>query len=74
MNSSSEKETGLTPQEAGDLIGCSAYTIKELARGGRIPFYKVGSMYRFTHSALMEWVNEQEIKNYKKGELGNGKH
>lgn len=60
-----KKETGLTPQEAGALVGCSAYTIKELARGGRIPFYKVGSMYRFTRSTLIEWMSEQETRNYK---------
>mgnify|MGYP002860318328 CR=1 FL=1 len=30
------KERGLTPQEAADLIGCSAYTVKELARGNRL--------------------------------------
>ena len=60
-----KKETGLTPQEAGALVGCSAYTIKELARGGRIPFYKVGSMYRFTRSTLIEWMREQETRNYK---------
>ena len=61
-----DKETGLTPQEAGDLLGCSAYTIKELARGNRIPFYRVGNRYRFTRSTLTEWMAEQEKKNYKK--------
>ena len=60
------KETGLTPQEAGDLLGCSAYTIKELARGNRIPFYRVGNRYRFTRSTLIEWMAAQEQKNYKK--------
>lgn len=58
-----EKEVGLTPQEAGSLIGCSAYTIKELARGHRIPFYRVGSKYMFTRSALMRWIAEQEEQN-----------
>ena len=54
-----DKETGLTPQEAGDLLGCSAYTIKELARGNRIPFYRVGNRYRFTRSTLTEWMAAQ---------------
>lgn len=61
------KETGLTPVEAGALIGCSAYTIKELARGKRIPFYKVGTRYMFTRSALLKWVTDQEEKNYNDG-------
>lgn len=59
------KESGLTPMEAGELIGCSAYTIKELARGKRIPFYQVGNRYRFTRSTLIEWMAAQEQKNYK---------
>lgn len=58
------KETGLTPKEASALIGCSPYTIKELARGNKIPFYKIGSRYRFTRSALIEWIADQEEKNY----------
>ncbi len=58
------KETGLTPTEASALIGCSAYTIKELARRNEIPFYKVGNRYRFTRSALLKWMADQEGKNY----------
>ena len=61
------KETGLTPAEAGALIGCSAYTIKEMARGNRIPFYRVGTRYMFTRSALMKWIEDQEENNYKNG-------
>lgn len=60
------RETGLTPQEAGELIGCSAYTVKELARGNRIPFYRVGSRYLFTRAALMDWIADQEKNNYRK--------
>lgn len=70
-----QKETGLTPQEAGEMIGCSAYTIKELARGKRIPFYKVGTRYMFTRSALMEWISAQEKSNYNRyGGEYNGKY
>lgn len=58
-----EKEIGLTPAEAGALIGCSAYTIKELARGNKIPFYRIGSRYMFTKSALLKWITEQEERN-----------
>lgn len=68
------KETGLTPVEAGALIGCSAYTIKELARRKEIPHYKVGARYMFTRSALLKWIGEQENKNYINGGWGNGKY
>lgn len=57
------KEIGLTPAEAGALIGCSAYTIKELARANKIPFYRIGSRYMFTKSALLKWITEQEERN-----------
>ena len=60
-----DKETGLTPQEAAEIVGCSVYTIKELARGYRIPFYKVGVRYMFTRSALVDWIRQQENSNYK---------
>lgn len=61
------KETGLTPAEAGQLIGCSAYTIKEMARGKNIPHYRVGNRYLFTRSALLKWMTDQEENNYKGG-------
>ena len=57
------KETGLTPEEAGALIGCSAYTIKELARNKEIPFYKISNRYRFTRSTLTKWMRDQEKEN-----------
>ena len=55
----------MTPQEAAEIVGCSVYTIKELARGHRIPFYKVGVRYMFTRSALVDWIKQQENSNYK---------
>ena len=58
------KETGLTPKEASALIGCKEYTIKALARAKEIPFYKIGSRYRFTRSSLLKWMNDQEKENY----------
>lgn len=57
------KEYGLTPKEAAQLIGCSEYKIKELARCKSIPFYKIGSRYMFTRSALVEWIRQQEKDN-----------
>ena len=59
------KETGLTPEEAGMLIGCSAYTVKDMARNKEIPYYKVGTRYKFTRAALLRWMAQQENDNYK---------
>lgn len=67
------KTTALTPEEVGTIIGCSAYTVKDLARRKCIPHYKVGNMYRFTRSAILEWIRKQEEKNYV-GSDRNGKY
>ena len=40
MDTDNKKETGLTPQQAGELIGCSAYTVKELHE--EIAFLSIG--------------------------------
>lgn len=61
-----EKEMGLTPEEAGALIGCSAYTVKDYCRRNAIPFYKIGTRYRFTRASLKKWSADQEKENYKK--------
>lgn len=60
----SEKEMGLKPKEAATLIGCSVYTIKQLAREKKIPHYKVGVRFLFSRAALEKWVFNQEKRNY----------
>ncbi len=58
------KQTGLTPKEAAAVIGCSEYTIKQLAREKRIPHYRVGVRIMFTRAALQNWMADQEKRNY----------
>lgn len=60
------KQTGLTPKEAAAFIGCSEYTIKELAREKRIPHYRVGVRIMFTRTALQKWMADQENRNYQR--------
>ena len=60
------KQTGLTPKEAADVIGCSEYKIKEMARERRIPHYKVGVRIMFTRAALQMWMADQENRNYQR--------
>jgi len=54
----------LTPTQAAKLIGCSAYTIKKLAREKRIPHYRVGNRIMFNQETLANWINRQEKKNF----------
>lgn len=56
----------LTPKEAAELIGCSEYTIKELARQKRIPSHRVGNMIKFTREGLEAWIKAQEKKSWER--------
>jgi len=46
----------LTVEEAAELLRLSAYTVRELARTGKIPARKVGKEWRFSREGLMRWL------------------
>lgn len=50
----------LTVKEAAALLRISAYTVRELARTGKIPARKVGKEWRFTRESLMRWLEGQD--------------
>lgn len=50
----------LTTEEAARLLRLSAYTVRELARKGKIPARKVGKEWRFSRRRLLEWLGGQE--------------
>ena len=56
----------LTPKEAATLIGCSEYTIKEMARQGKIPSYRSGNRIKFTYEGLGAWIRYQEEQSWKR--------
>lgn len=58
------KALNLTPKEAAELIGCSEYTIKELARQNRIPSHRIGNLIKFTREGLEAWIQAQEKKSW----------
>ncbi len=58
------KRLNLSPKEAAELVGCSEYTIKELARQKRIPSHKVGGLIKFTREGLEAWIQAQEKKSW----------
>lgn len=55
-----ENEQVMTPEGAAELLQCSVYTLKEHARAGDIPCFKLGNRYRFRKSTLLAWIAEQE--------------
>jgi excisionase family DNA binding protein len=50
----------LSPDEAGQLLGLSAYTVRQFARDRRIPAIRLGRFWRFRRSSLEHWIAEQE--------------
>lgn len=61
-NTSANKRLNLKPKEACDIIGCSEYKIKELARQGKIPHHRIGNRIMFTREGLEEWIMQMEKK------------
>lgn len=59
MNDEKVKEI-MTADEAAEFLGFNPYTVRIKARAGEIPGRKVGKEWRFSRSALMEWLNEGE--------------
>lgn len=48
----------LNVEQTAEFLGFSPYTIREKARDGEIPGRKVGKEWRFSRTALLEWIRE----------------
>ena len=51
-------EPAITLAEAAELLNCSQQKVRDLVREGRIPntcAFRVGSLYRFHRSELIDW-------------------
>ena len=55
-----DEERLLSPDEAGELLGISAWTARQWAKEQRIPALKLGKFWRFRRSSLIAWMAEQE--------------
>lgn len=53
-----EHKEVLTAEEAAEFLGFKVYTIREKVKAGEIPGRKVGKEWRFTRSALLDWIND----------------
>jgi excisionase family DNA binding protein len=51
----------LNVEQAAELLGFSPYTIREKARLGEIPGRKTGREWRFSRTALLDWLREDEV-------------
>lgn len=57
----------LTVEEAAVLLRLSAYTVRELARKGKLPARKIGGEWRFSRKALLELVEGRDSRNVPAG-------
>jgi excisionase family DNA binding protein len=50
----------LNVEQVAELLGFSPYTVREKARLGEIPGRKTGREWRFSRTALLDWLREGE--------------
>jgi excisionase family DNA binding protein len=49
-----------TVEELAKYLKLHEYTIRRLARAGRIPSFKAGGQWRFDKSEIIEWREQQK--------------
>jgi excisionase family DNA binding protein len=52
----SERREVLNVEEAAELLGVSAWTVRDLAHRGELPARKIGRAWRFSRLALLDYV------------------
>jgi len=52
----------LTAQEVAKYLRIHSYTVKRLARVGKLPGFKIGGQWRFDKSQIDKLVNRDKIK------------
>lgn len=56
----------INADEAAEFLGIDRSTISRLCKSGQIPFFKIGTCYRFRINSLINWMGEQENLNMSK--------
>lgn len=51
-----ENKEVLNADEAAELLGVSPWTVREQAKAGKIPGRKIGKEWRFSRTALLEFL------------------
>lgn len=47
-----------TAQQVAEKLGCCTRTVQKMAASGQIKHFKLGRVYRFTESAVNEFVGD----------------
>lgn len=56
----------LTPEEVADLLAVTTDWVREQARSGDIPAIQLGRYWRFSRSAIEEWLTSRQSATYKR--------
>ena len=56
----------LTPKEVSKILKLHPFTVKRLAREGKLPGFKIGGVWRFNKSRFVELLN-QDTRRLKQG-------
>jgi len=58
--STSDRESPvLNPNQVAILLQCHAKTVLRLAQAGKLPAFRVGKLWRFSRSAILQWIESQ---------------
>jgi excisionase family DNA binding protein len=49
----------LTVKEVSEILNLNPKTVYKLARGGKIPAFRIGSDWRFPSDQVVRWISEQ---------------
>lgn len=61
----------MTVDEVARYLQLHPLTVRNLARTGAIPAFKVGRQWRIQRSMLAKWLEEQALKNLSQGQSQN---
>jgi excisionase family DNA binding protein len=55
------KERIMNVNEASDFIGIEKHVLYAKSANGQIPCFRVGKLYKFKRSALIQWMDNQGL-------------
>jgi len=61
-NSRVDKLEVMTVQQVADYLGCGTATVIRLAKGGKLPTFRLGERWRFLRSEIRKWIVQQTVK------------
>ena len=56
------KEEVLTAEEVAEYLRIHPYTLRRLARAGKLPGFKIGGQWRFNKEEMQKWMTKGKKK------------